>query len=66
MFVNINKIRGLMAEHGDTQKSLAEKLNVSERTVWNYLTGKTSMRVDDIAKIAAIYDVEPHTLFKNE
>lgn len=57
MTVNLNKIRGLMAEHGDTQKDLAEKLQISAVTLREYLKGRTVMRVDTVAKIAEIYGV---------
>ena len=57
MTVNLNKIRGLMAEHGDTQKDLAEKLQISVVTLRGYLKGYSVMRVDTIAKIAEIYGV---------
>lgn len=57
MTVNLNKIKGLMAEHGDTQKDLAEKLQISVVTLRGYLKGYSVMRVDTIAKIAEIYGV---------
>lgn len=57
MKVNLSKIKGLMAEHGDTQSALAAKLEISENTLRNYLKGVTAMRVDTVGRIAAIYDV---------
>lgn len=46
MQVNLNKIKGLMAENGDTQKDLARKLGVNKATVNNWLHGKTNIRLD--------------------
>lgn len=66
MQVNLNKIRGLMAEHGDTQKDLAEKLGVSVTTVGNYLNGKTKMTIEVIGKIAQIYAATPLCLLSQE
>lgn len=59
MQVNLNKIKGLMAENGDTQKDLARKLGITDETLRNYLKGETIMRVDTVSKIAAVYNVAP-------
>ena len=48
MKVNLSKIKGLMAEHGDTQLKLAEKLGISEVTLRNYLKQETEMRVSTV------------------
>lgn len=62
MQVNLNKIKGLMAENGDTQKDLACKLGITDETLRNYFRGKTIMRIDTISKIAEIYNVAPLVL----
>lgn len=59
MQVNVAKIKGLMAEHGDTQDVLAEKLGIVSATLRSYLKGRTVMRVDTVAQIAEIYGVKP-------
>lgn len=59
MQVNVAKIKGLMAEHGDTQDVLAEKLGIVPATLRSYLKGRTVMRVDTVAQIAEIYGVKP-------
>ena len=59
MQVNLNKIKGLMAENGDTQKDLARKLGISVDTLHHYFKGETIMRVDTVSKIAAVYNVAP-------
>lgn len=62
MQVNLNKIKGLMAENGDTQKDLADKLGIADMTLRNYFSGRTIMRVDTVSKIAEIYNVAPLVL----
>lgn len=62
MQVNLNKIKGLMAENGDTQKDLADKLGIADMTLRNYFNGRTIMRVDTVSKIAKIYNVAPLVL----
>lgn len=66
MEVNLDKIKGLMAEHGDTQASLAEKLSVSKTTVNYMLSGKVRMSLETTTKIARIYAVNPLTLIAVE
>lgn len=62
MQVNLNKIKGLMAENGDTQKDLADKLGIADMTLRNYFSGRTVMRIDTVSKIAEIYNVAPLVL----
>lgn len=64
MKVNLKKIRGLMAEHGDTQKKLAEKIGVSTTTVSNYLMGKSKMTVDTVNLISTTYKVDFNNLLE--
>lgn len=66
MQVNTARIRGLMAEHGDTQQDLAEKLGITPATLRGYLKGRQQMRVDTVAEIANIYGVKPLYLLIEE
>ncbi len=66
MQVNVARIRGLMAEHGDTLGDLARKLNISYATLSHYINGRTEMRVNTVAQIAEIYKVSPISLLKIE
>lgn len=66
MQVNTARIRGLMAEHGDTQQNLAEKLGITPVTLREYLKGRQQMRVDTVSQIAAIYNVSPLDLLTIE
>lgn len=62
MQVNTARIRGLMAEHGDTQQDLAEKLGVTRTTVNNYLQGVSPITLKTATKIAKIYNADPLSL----
>lgn len=62
MQVNTARIRGLMAEHGDTQQNLAEKLGVTRTTVNNYLQGVSPITLETATKIAKIYNADPLSL----
>ena len=62
MQVNTARIRGLMAEHGDTQQDLAEKLGVTRSTVNNYLQGVSPITLETATKIAKIYNADPLSL----
>lgn len=66
MQVNTAKIKGLIAENGDTQDDCAKKLGISSSTLRSYLKGRTVMRVDTVAEIAKIYGVRPLDLLKIE
>lgn len=66
MKVNLNKIKGLMAEHEDTQQDLAEKLGLSRQMVSLYMTGSSAMSIATVTKIARIYGVSPFDLLKEE
>lgn len=66
MQVNTAKIRGLMAENGDTQSELAKKLNVSKTTINYMLSGKVRISLDTATKIAKIYAVKPLELITED
>lgn len=57
MEVNLNKIKGLMREHGETQAELAEYLGCSTSAVQSYLAGKTEMPSTVFIRIAKKYEV---------
>lgn len=57
MEVNLNKIKGLMREHGETQADLAKVIGKSEATVQNYLAGKTEMTCRILGDITKHYGV---------
>lgn len=53
--VKIAKIRGCMAEKKDTQKDLAEILDLSERSVNLKMNGKVPFTISEISLIAKRY-----------
>ena len=50
--LNLNKIRGAMAEKGLTQEELANKVGISQRTMSLKLNGKVKVSVEDLVKFA--------------
>lgn len=53
----ILKIRELIKKKGIKNSFLAEKLNISEKTISNYLTGRTKLDIYTIERIAEILEV---------
>lgn len=60
--VKINKLKGLMAENGDTQESLAKKLGVTKQLINLKLTGKSKFSIEMLSQVAKLYNVELSTL----
>jgi len=58
-----SKIRGIMAERGDTQKRLAEITSLSEQTIVKKLDGRIDFKAKEIVKIANHYKVSPVIFF---
>ena len=63
--VKINKIKGLMAEHGDTQERLADKLGVSKQLINLKLCGKSPFSLDLLGKVAHLYGVPTSELIED-
>jgi len=61
--MNIDKLRGLMAENGEKQKDLADVLNVSINTVRLKLKGKNDFKSTEIIKLCEHYRVEANYFF---
>lgn len=55
--VKLNKIKGLIAENGDTQEKLAERLGISKQLISLKLTGKSAISIELLTSIARIYKV---------
>lgn len=66
MKINLNKIKGLIAENGDTQEDLAKKLGCSKATVNYMLNGVVRMTLETATKIAKIYRIDPLSLITEE
>lgn len=52
-----SKLRGLMAEKGLSQVTLAKKLGISSQSVANKFAGKTAFSVKDIMQITEILTI---------
>ncbi len=61
--VNVSKIRGLMAEHGETYQDLAKLLNVSERTLVNRMNGINEFKASEINELSKHYQVDNNYFF---
>ena len=62
------KLRGLMAEYGDTQKDLGDALKVSSRSISDRMTGRIQWSSDEMYAIMDRYDVPYdllHEVFPN-
>ena len=62
--MNVNKLKGLMAENNDTQYDLAIYLNISPNSLRNKLKGKSDFKSTEIVKICNKYNVEPNYFFQ--
>ena len=53
-----DRIRALREDHDYTQTTIADLLNVGQRTYADYELGKTRIPVDSLIKLAKFYDVD--------
>jgi len=49
--MNVNRLRGIMAEQQCTQRTLAKGIGISENTLANKMCGKSSFNTDEAIKI---------------
>lgn len=54
---NMNKLRGIMAEKGLSQKALAAKVGISTSNLSQKMTGKVSFNVDEAWKICDVLEI---------
>lgn len=59
----IDNMKTLRVMFGLSQKALAQKLEISQNTVYNWEKGKVSPNADLLEKICGLYDVTPNQLF---
>jgi SOS-response transcriptional repressor LexA len=55
-------LRELMKKHGDTQETLAEKIDVTQGLIGHYLNKRRMAPIDMIEKIAVLYNIAPEIL----
>ena len=61
--MNVNKIKGLMAERSQTQDDLAKILKISRNSVQLKLSGKSEFKANEIATLAKLYNVDINYFF---
>ena len=59
------KISELLSKKILTKKQLAEKLGIARNTLDDYINGITSIRVDDLVKVAQAFQVPIECFFEN-
>lgn len=57
--MNLNRLKGLMAEKGVTRSELAKILNISLKTLSLKINGKTSFKVNELILICDYFNVKP-------
>ncbi len=60
---NSMKFRGLMAEHGQTNKSLSEALGISHIYVSEYKNGKRQPTIEILNKMIKIFRLKDYNIF---
>jgi len=60
-----SELRGLRARYNYTQKEVAEKANVDIMTIVRYENNNTSMQLDMLEKIIAVYEIPIYIFYNN-
>lgn len=55
--IAVNKLRGIIVENGMTQKEVAEKLGMSQKTFYNKMK-KGVFGTDDVEKMVSVLSIE--------
>jgi len=61
-----DKIKSLRKEKNWTQKELAEKLNVSDKTISSWETGRTYPDIDSLIQLADLFDLTLDELIRGD
>ena len=59
----IENLKVLRVMFGLSQKDLANKLELSQNTIYNWEKGKVSPSADILEKVCGLYDVTPNQLY---
>ena len=59
----LTTIKELMRLQETSVNEIADLIGTTKNTVYNYLAGRTAMKVDDLQKLADHFDIELSTLF---
>jgi len=63
--MNVAKLKGLMAERGETQKDLAKILQCSTRTINNKINGKSEFTASELNTLSIHYSVGADIFLKS-
>lgn len=63
--MNLNKLRGVMAERNVRQSDIAKLLSISEKSVSAKINGKVDFKVSELNKICTALKVEPEIFLAN-
>ena len=63
--MNVNKLKGLMAEHGERQEDIAKLLNIHITTVNFKLQGKSEFKLSELKTLAEHYKVDINIFLTN-
>lgn len=63
--MNVNKLKGLMAENNITQQDVAKLLNISSTGLYKKLTGKAEFKASEIKILADFFSVSTDIFFKD-
>ena len=61
----INRLKAVLAEHGKTNKWLAEALNKNETTVSRWCTNEVQPTLDTMMAIATLLEIDIKELLKS-
>ena len=56
--MNINKLRGIMAERQITQRDLAKRIRISENALSNKMNGRYSFNTDEAISICEVLHID--------
>lgn len=65
MKLNINKIKGLMAENGLTQEDLAKELGITGTALRNKLSKKVDFKVSELILLCKIFNKNIKIFFED-
>lgn len=63
--MNVNKLKGLMAEHGVSRQELAKVLNMSPYTLRERLEGHYDFKVKELVTISNFFNVPISIFFED-
>lgn len=62
--MNIKKLKGLMAEHGEKQEDVAKLLKIHVTSLYKKMKGKTEFKFSEVQILANHYKVDINIFLK--